>query len=238
MISEYKYVCMSKEHAMKTTACIKCNREIRNNNYDKHVNACDGTYFTGKHNPTKVAARRSSKSPEEIKQIRQENVRKARSTLQSKPVWNKGKFKYEYEEVFQLNGTNSHLVKRMFMAIVEYKCHFCGLSDWNFKPITLHLDHINGVHHDNRIENLRLLCPNCHSQTPTYCNKSTSGNRKVSDEMIISAITNSTNIRQVLLKIGLRDASPNYKRVEKVLVKYGLTLNCASTPPDFESGES
>jgi HNH endonuclease len=45
----------------------------------------------------------------------------------------------------------------------------CGItSEWNGKPIVLHVEHINGVGDDNREENLLLLCPNCHSQTPTY----------------------------------------------------------------------
>lgn len=52
-------------------------------------------------------------------------------------------------------------------------CERCGQSSvHNNKPLTLQLDHINGVHTDNRIENLRILCPNCHSQTETYGNKS------------------------------------------------------------------
>lgn len=51
--------------------------------------------------------------------------------------------------------------------LLEYKCP-CGIGDsWNGVPLTLELDHINGVATDNSLENLRFLCPNCHSQTPT-----------------------------------------------------------------------
>ncbi|MFA9445403.1 HNH endonuclease [Egicoccus sp. AB-alg6-2] len=42
---------------------------------------------------------------------------------------------------------------------------------WRGRPLSLHLDHISGDPRDNRLENLRLLCPNCHAQTPTHCGK-------------------------------------------------------------------
>jgi hypothetical protein len=51
-------------------------------------------------------------------------------------------------------------------------CSECGISaKWNGMPLRLHVDHINGVPSDNRIENLRHLCPNCHTQTSTYAGK-------------------------------------------------------------------
>ena len=54
---------------------------------------------------------------------------------------------------------------------IEYKCAICGIKDWLGQPLSLQLDHINGINDDHRLENLRLLCPNCHSQTDTYAGK-------------------------------------------------------------------
>lgn len=53
----------------------------------------------------------------------------------------------------------------------NFKCLRCGISEWQGESIVLELDHINGVHGDNARENLRFLCPNCHSLTPTHRNK-------------------------------------------------------------------
>lgn len=55
--------------------------------------------------------------------------------------------------------------------LIEYKCVMCGINEWLGKKLVLQLDHINGDNRDNRLENLRFLCPNCHSQTETFCRK-------------------------------------------------------------------
>ena len=62
--------------------------------------------------------------------------------------------------------------KRLLDKGWEYKCCECGITNfYNNKPISLQLDHINGIYNDNRLENLRFLCPNCHSQTSTFSGK-------------------------------------------------------------------
>ena len=49
-----------------------------------------------------------------------------------------------------------------------HECEECGISEWNGKTISLELDHVSGIRSDNSLENLKLLCPNCHSQTHTF----------------------------------------------------------------------
>lgn len=67
-------------------------------------------------------------------------------------------------------GTIKKLIARY--KLLDYKCQHCGLTNiWNNKNISLQLDHVNGINNDNRLENLRYLCPNCHSQTENFAGK-------------------------------------------------------------------
>lgn len=79
------------------------------------------------------------------------------------------------DEIFCENSTySSHSLKKRILKeeLLKEICVNCGLEKvWNGLPLNLQLDHINGISDDNRINNLRFLCPNCHSQTPTFAGR-------------------------------------------------------------------
>lgn len=78
------------------------------------------------------------------------------------------------EDIFVENAPlvkSTRIVQLLLDMGWEYTCALCGISEWCGRPLVLHLDHINGINNDNRLTNLRLVCPNCHSQTPTYCRR-------------------------------------------------------------------
>lgn len=74
----------------------------------------------------------------------------------------------------------SHLKRRLLENnLIEYQCAICGQGpEWEGKELVLDLDHINGVKTDHRLENLRFLCPNCHSQTETFAGKNARKKRR------------------------------------------------------------
>lgn len=71
-------------------------------------------------------------------------------------------------------------IRLLAAGLLKNECAICGMGpEWQGAALVMVLDHINGVNNDNRLDNLRLLCPNCNSQTPTFSGRNTLGSRQV-----------------------------------------------------------
>ena len=92
-------------------------------------------------------------------------------------LWSKGKTigpKRPLEQYLSNEyGIGSHKLKQRLIAegLKEHKCEVCGITEWNGRPTPIELDHIDGDHSNNHLDNLRIICPNCHAQTTNYRGK-------------------------------------------------------------------
>lgn len=77
--------------------------------------------------------------------------------------------RWPLERILSESKSRCSVKRRLLGAgVLKNVCDECGLSEWQGRPLSIQLDHRNGVKNDHRIENLRMLCPNCHSQTSTF----------------------------------------------------------------------
>ncbi len=91
-------------------------------------------------------------------------------------------------------GTSRLRKRLIYEGIKEHKCEECGIINWNGKDISLHLDHIDGDRTNHKIDNLRILCPNCHCQTDTFGSKNIK-NKKYTQNELLKSIQDSSNFR-------------------------------------------
>lgn len=128
----------------------------------------------------------------------------------------------------------SKLKKRLVADnVLPDMCAVCGTGPtWNGSPLTLQLDHINGNSSDHRLVNLRIICPNCHSQTVTFAGRGKTGIpvrlhafQEVQSK-VVQHLMEGECIRQALLKAGLSDAKYYYEAVQLLAATSPEVANC------------
>lgn len=139
-------------------------------------------------------------------------------------AWNRNVFSAD----FSYDGKGSH--KKVLIQERGNVCESCGLSEWLNKPIILELEHCDGNNRNNAKENLKLLCPNCHSLTNTWRGRNiNSGKIKVTDDELKVALQKNKNIRQALLSVGLAAKGSNYVRCYELLAELGGVVKLENT---------
>ena len=117
------------------------------------------------------------------------------------------------EDILKENCKHQRTVLRRYIIknnLIPYKCAICGCTEWQGKTLSLELDHINGVNNDNRLENLRFLCPNCHSQTSTYGSRNQQTNSSEYDipddlrKMVEEKYNEVKSVKRVSSILGIR----------------------------------
>ena len=134
-------------------------------------------------------------------------------------AWNKGKDSYELLNHNYQGRRNT--IKRALINKRGHKCECCGLTTWQNQEIPLEIHHINGDNKDNDVDNLLLLCPNCHALTDFYRGKNI-GHKQITDEDFTKALQNSSSIRQALLQLGLSPKGANYARAHDLISKNNI----------------
>lgn len=134
-------------------------------------------------------------------------------------AWNKGQHDYS---TFTLNSykKNGKSTAKALIDLRGHKCECCGLTEWLNQPINLEVHHIDGDRTNNTLENLQLLCPNCHSYTSTFARKG--DKRDKTDEEFVNALQGSKSIHQALIFLDLTPSGGNYTRARKLIEEYNI----------------
>lgn len=139
---------------------------------------------------------------------------------------NKGKIDYSKFTNTGTKRSRRSTIKKNLIELRGHKCELCQLTKWNNTDIPLEVHHIDGNTANNNLENLQLLCPNCHSLTNNFRGKNQKNNNyKVSDDELAYSLEHSTSIRQAVMKLGLADSVGGlYNRCYKLMAQRGISL--------------
>ena len=128
-------------------------------------------------------------------------------------------------------------IKLLAEGLKENKCEICGITKWHGKPIVCQLHHIDGNNQNNNLENLQILCPNCHSQTENYCGSANVNKTKyyckdcgkeINKGSVYCTICSHKHTRKVKDRPSKEKLLQDFKELKsfvKIGAKYGVSDN-------------
>lgn len=136
--------------------------------------------------------------------------------------YNKNNF--DYSRFQKNNAIKPEHMRAALIYLKGHQCERCLNTEWQEMPIPLEIHHLDGDHCNNEIENLQLLCPNCHALTNNWRGKNISKKDKeiISEDQFVEALRNNKSVRQALLSLGLTGAGGNYDRAYDLINKYEI----------------
>lgn len=132
---------------------------------------------------------------------------------------------FDYSRFKRGVAIKSSNMKSALVHLKGHKCENCGLEEWQKVEIPLEVHHIDGDPLNNEIENLKLLCPNCHALTENWRGRNIEKEKAVvPDEEFVLALKESQNIRQALIKLGLAPKGGNYTRAKNLIAQHKIAF--------------
>lgn len=145
--------------------------------------------------------------------------------------WNKDNF--DYSRFRYGNKIKSAAALQAITALRGHQCENCGLTEWMDRPIPLEVHHLDGKELNSELNNLILLCPNCHALTDNYRGRNiNSGIKNITNEEFVKALNESPNIRQALIALGLTPKGRNYVRANELIQKYQIDKFLVGAPSE------
>lgn len=121
---------------------------------------------------------------------------------------------------------NSKLSKKLLReGLKEHQCECCKNTTWNGVLIPLEVHHIDGDNSNNELDNLQLLCPNCHALTDNYCGRNIKKKQvKINDDEFVDVLQNSRSINDALVKMNLPSAKYYYERARELINTHNIVF--------------
>ena len=153
-------------------------------------------------------------------------------------VWNKDKIDLSK---FKTGCLPPKTALKNLIALRGHKCEKCHLELWDSQLIPLQVHHIDGARYNNQLNNLQLLCPNCHALTDNFGIKNYNTNKPyISDEKFIEVLKQSTSIFNALVTLGMNTSGTNYRRAYKLKEENNIQFivsNKASTSTSIKQNK-